>query len=52
MGGPARTAERIVEELLALAIPNGECLECHLAPSIHRGRERHYVQVGGKEGKK
>lgn len=49
----ARTAEQIVEDLLDRALPNGDCLECHLAPSIDRGgRERQYVQVGGRNGKK
>ena len=53
MGGRCRTAEEIVEELLANAIPNGECLECHLRPSVDRaGRERQYVAVGGRNGKK
>lgn len=44
-----KTAEETVEYLLANGIPNGDCLECHLAPSIDRGRERHYVQVGAKK---
>src|SRR6266550_1528126 len=53
MGWPARTVEEIVEDLLAKAIPNGECLECHLQGSIDRGgRERQYIQVGGRAGKK
>ena len=53
MGREARTAEQIVDWLIANAIPNGECLECHLQPSIDRkGRKRQYVQVGGREGKK
>src|SRR6266403_3796388 len=53
MGARARTAEEIVEDLLDRAIPNGECLECHLAPSIDRmGRELCYVQIGGRNGKK
>lgn len=47
----ARTAKEIVEALLDRAIPNGECLECHLRPSIDRGgRERQYVSVGGRNG--
>ena len=53
MGRKARTAEQIVDDLLACAISTGDCLECHLAPSIDReGRERQYVSVGGREGKK
>lgn len=53
MGREAKTAEEIVEYLLANAIPNGECLECHLAGSMDRGgRIRQYVQVGGRDGKK
>lgn len=53
MSRRSRTAEEIVDELLSLAIPNGECLECHLRPSIDRGgRERQYVQVGGRNGVK
>lgn len=53
MGRLAKTAEEIVEELLSKAISNGECLECHLSGSIDRaGRERPYVQVGGRDGKK
>lgn len=48
-----RTAEEIVEELISKAIPNGECLECHLAPSMDRmARMRQYVQVSGRDGKK
>jgi hypothetical protein len=55
MGREAKTPEEIVEYLLANAIPNGDCLECHLRPSIDRGnlkRERQYVMVGGRLGKK
>lgn len=53
MGQEAKTAEEIVEYLLANAIPNGECLECHLSGSIDRGgRMRQYVSVGGRNGKK
>lgn len=53
MVGPPRSAVEIVEELLTKAISNGECLECHLRPSIdERGRERHYVQIGGRCGSK
>src|SRR5882762_4891075 len=53
MGREARTAEEIVEYLFANAIMNGECLECHLRPSIDRGgRERQYVSVGGRNGRK
>lgn len=53
MAREARTAEEIVDWLLAKAIPNGDCLECHLNGSIDRqGRERPYVQVGGRAGKK
>ena len=53
MGREAKSAEEIVEYLLATAIPNGECLECHLSGSVDRmGRERPYVQVGGRYGKK
>lgn len=53
MGWRSRTAEEIVEDLLANAIPNDECLECHLRPSVDRnGRERQYVSVGGRNGKK
>lgn len=53
MSAPARTAEGIVGELLRKAIPNGDCLECHLRPSIDsRGRERHFVSVGGRDGVK
>jgi hypothetical protein len=53
MGGRARTTEEIVDDLLRKAIPNGDCLECHLRPSIDReGRERQYVSVGGRNGKK
>jgi len=53
MARVARTAEEIVDWLLANAIPNGKCLECHLRPSVDRkNRERQYVQVGGRLGKK
>lgn len=53
MARESRTEEEIVEELLNRAIPNGDCLECHLRPSIDdRGRERHFVSVGGRYGSK
>lgn len=53
MPAPARTPEGVVNELLRRAIPNGDCLECHLRPSIDkRGRERHFISVGGREGVK
>ena len=53
MGRESASEEELVEWLLANAIPNGECLECHLAPSIDdRGRERHFIQVGGRTGTK
>jgi DNA-binding transcriptional regulator YiaG len=49
----SRTAEQIVDELISKAIPNGECQECHLVPSIdERGRQRHFVNVGGRAGPK
>lgn len=53
MGRAARTIEEIVEYLIANAIPNGDCLECHLMGSMDRGgRMRQYVAVGGRDGKK
>jgi hypothetical protein len=53
MGGRARTASEIIDDLYRSAVINGECIECHLRPSIDRnGRERQYVQVGGRNGKK
>lgn len=53
MGRRAKTPVELVEYLLVNAIPNGECLECHLKGSIDRqGRERPYIQVGGVAGKK
>lgn len=49
----ALTDREMVDDLLFKAIPNGECLECHLVPVQDRpGRQRHYVQVGGRGGKK
>lgn len=49
----ARTEEEIVEELLAKTIPKGECLNCHLAPSVDRGeRARQYISIGGRYGTK
>lgn len=49
----AKTSSELINELFAKAIPNGECLECHLKGSIDRlGRERPYISVGGRDGKK
>src|ERR1700756_3845016 len=49
----ARTQEEIVDDLLDRAIPEEDCLICHLQPSRDRaGRERCYVQVSGRDGKK
>jgi hypothetical protein len=53
MGLGCRSPQAIVRDLLEKAIPNGECLECHLRGSVDRGdRERQYTQVGGRNGKK
>lgn len=53
MAGYCRTEDEIVEDLLDRAIPNGDCLECHLRPSVSsRGVERHYVSTGGRYGQK
>lgn len=53
MGRIAKTKEEIVADLLELANPNGECLECHLAASFDRpNRARHYIMVGGRGGQR
>lgn len=53
MSVKARTPEELIEWLFDNAIPNGDCLECHLRGSLDReGRERPYIQVGGRRGKK
>lgn len=53
MGVRTRSIEEVVDFLCENVIPNGECLECHLAPSLDReGRARHYVSVGGRNGVK
>ena len=53
MGVIAKTPKEIVDNLLAKAISNGDCLECHLSPSMTRPRRfRHFIMVGGRAGKR
>lgn len=52
MAGDPRTPEQLASYLLEKAIINGDCLNCHLAPTVERNKSRQYVMVGGRGGQR
>src|SRR5882757_971624 len=49
----AKSLDEIAVDLIEKVIVVGDCWECHLAPTVDRsGRSRHYVNVGGRNGRR